>query len=548
MANPAFKRAWSGFLAILWALLALLLPVTSFPPVKKLTGADMVSPASGPILLVFLICAILPLLWRQGQVPRAMLPLFGFIFSVIISAALSIFLPIPSFRDLPFLNNMLKSLFTLAVGVSFFLAVALWSRDPAHAAAFLRGLNWGGLIVIIWSCLQVGFFYYLHVVPMWMQDFQFMVSTGGLYHSRAPGFAFEPSWLAHQLNMLYLPFWLAAALRGSTVHRLRFGWLTFERVLLLGGLATLWFTVSRIGFLSFIFCLILIFGMAIFRGLSLLKKRIMASRQTHRAWVSFFVSLGLILGLLLVGLLLVLLGGFVLSKVDPRMKSIFNVSSLSDFSLLQYANQLVFAERLVFWETGWNIFNDYPIFGVGLGNAGFFFSQKLSFYAWGLTETRTNMYHLSSIPNIKSLWVRLLAETGVFGMGMFLSWLYVIYASALRLYRRTGLAGTVGLAGFFVLVGLLTEGFSIDSFALPYYWVSFGLVTALAAGNSAHAAHEAVPDARPWYTKIVTNHPRNGIPHPQVPSSPRRPIGSGPGVGSYLKSTLLEEESSEQYI
>jgi hypothetical protein len=36
--------------------------------------------------------------------------------------------------------------------------------------------------------------------------------------------------------------------------------------------------------------------------------------------------------------------------------------------------------------------------------------------------------------------------------------------------------GTVGLAGMFVLVGLLTEGFSVDTFGLPYYWVALGLV------------------------------------------------------------------------
>ena len=39
----------------------------------------------------------------------------------------------------------------------------------------------------------------------------------------------------------------------------------------------------------------------------------------------------------------------------------------------------------------------------------------------------------------------------------------------------------LGLAGSFMLVGLLVEGFSIDTFALPYYWVTLGLVTAACA-------------------------------------------------------------------
>jgi hypothetical protein len=127
------------------------------------------------------------------------------------------------------------------------------------------------------------------------------------------------------------------------------------------------------------------------------------------------------------------------------------------------------------------VFNDYPVLGVGLGNAGFFFPEKLSAYSWGLTEVRTLLYQWDSLPNSKSLWVRLLAETGVIGFGFFLSWLYVIAVSALSLCRRKGLRGTVGIAGLFVLAGMLTEGFSVDTFALPYFWVSFALVTSVAA-------------------------------------------------------------------
>ena len=33
----------------------------------------------------------------------------------------------------------------------------------------------------------------------------------------------------------------------------------------------------------------------------------------------------------------------------------------------------------------------------------------------------------------------------------------------------------MGYAGFFVLLGIIFEGLSIDSFAMPYWWVSLGL-------------------------------------------------------------------------
>jgi hypothetical protein len=40
---------------------------------------------------------------------------------------------------------------------------------------------------------------------------------------------------------------------------------------------------------------------------------------------------------------------------------------------------------------------------------------------------------------------------------------------------------TIGWAGIFMLVGMILDGFSVDSFALPYIWATTGLVTAASA-------------------------------------------------------------------
>ena len=89
------------------------------------------------------------------------------------------------------------------------------------------------------------------------------------------------------------------------------------------------------------------------------------------------------------------------------------------------------------------------------------------------------MYHLDAIPNIKSLWVRLLAETGIVGAAFFAAWYSSLWQSARFVFASTDrFLRAAGLFGMFVLVGILIEGFSVDTFALPYYWVSFGLLTA----------------------------------------------------------------------
>ena len=91
-------------------------------------------------------------------------------------------------------------------------------------------------------------------------------------------------------------------------------------------------------------------------------------------------------------------------------------------------------------------------------------------------------YRASAIPNIKSLWVRLLAETGIVGFAAFLSWFYVLYKSSRFLKSASDpLFRTIGWAGLFVLIAFLAEGFSTDTFALPYLWVSLGMVSAASA-------------------------------------------------------------------
>jgi hypothetical protein len=152
---------------------------------------------------------------------------------------------------------------------------------------------------------------------------------------------------------------------------------------------------------------------------------------------------------------------------------------LDENTLLYFSNRLAFLERMVYWISGWNIFRDFPWLGVGLGNAGFFFLDHTPTFGWGSYEVRILLIDSAVIPNIKSLWVRLLAETGVLGFATFTTWFYLLFRSARLTYRsQQPVLRTLALTGQLALVAFIGEGFSIDSFAMPYLWVIAGLVSA----------------------------------------------------------------------
>lgn len=473
-----------GHLAeILWRGLVFLLPITSMPVVVWLVRSDVVAAPSMLFLAGLMLVWFIPFLWKNGGLPRQSLPLLAFVLVAFFATAFSRFLSIPPYKDISGLRNSLSALVTLVIGVSFYLAASVYPATQERLQTVLRWLNWTGMVVILWSLVQTGLWYGAGRYPEWLRTVHSWYSVGTLFRQRTTGFALEPSWLAHQLNLLFLPFWLAAAVRRHSVHRLRlFGKVMFEDLLLIMGAGVLWLTLSRVGLVAFL----LMVAYVLVRVNLWVKQRLQTWVWQH--WQNgtgslrlrqMLVSWGMALAMLLIYLGVFVGIGYTLSKVDPRMAGLFQFSLAEDNPFLRYANALNFSSRLVYWEGGWNIFNDYPWFGVGLGNAGFFFPEKLPGYAWGLTEVRDLIFRSSILLNVKSLWVRLLTETGVVGFSFFAVWFYMLWQTGRALEgQAVPLQKMMGLAAQLLVIGFMIEGFSIDSFALPYLWFSAGLVTA----------------------------------------------------------------------
>ena len=277
------------------------------------------------------------------------------------------------------------------------------------------------------------------------------------------------------MNLLYLPYWLASTLTNTSSHRFRLFGISFENVLLAGGVGALGLTLSRVGFAAF--------AMMFLVGAIFIHSRIVTYLQ-HWAGRTFKRDQPPRRGIISTGIILLYLTLFITtvlitSRVDPRMANLFNLTFVGENPLLRYFNELKFGDRVIYWLTGWNIFNQHPILGVGLGNAGFFFSKEIPSFGWSLVEVRTLMYRSTLLLNIKNLWFRLLAETGIVGFAVFIGWLISLVPEFVQKFQsnRENIK-ILGLMGFMVIAALFFEGFSIDSFAMPYWWISLGLTSA----------------------------------------------------------------------
>ncbi len=481
---------WKWGLLAVWAITMVGLPLTSFPLLTGLTGA-MVAPFSAIPLAILVVAWFIPFFLRRGQLPKEVVPLVLFVLLAFGLAGYSMFLNVDIFKDKTVLDQTIRAFIPLIIGVAFYFVTTSWHKTTLDLRRTLQFITIGGILVLIWCVATEIILYILNrPYPPIMTSLLHLLATQGnvLDSGRLAGLTREPSWLAHQLNVLYLPLWFAATYQRTSVFP-RLWKISLENVLLAIGCAVFFLTSPRVSLAGFMLVLVYLFFLinrAIYR-------RIIAY-LTHRydplSLHSTFYKIGI--GVLLVIVFVGVYGSFslgvlkVASDHDYRMAFILQssftpeqIQQLSKFdenSLFLVSRSFAFLERTVYWMTGWHIFNSQPFLGVGLGNAGLYFPTQMPDIGWASPEVRGIMYLGSALPNIKSLWYRLLAETGVAGFSLFVIWLLITWISTtLTLRSRDDTLRTIALAGQLALLAFVFEGLSINSFGLPYLWMITGL-------------------------------------------------------------------------
>lgn len=476
------EKYYDTGISLLWALFLLALPFTSSPLVTNLIGGQMVAVPSGLIVLVLVGVWLLPKLVQGMEIPKHTLPLFLFVIISIVSVLIGYWKFIPAYKGINPIKENIESIITLGLGVSYYLTTLLWLRGKNSKKAFkqaLRLITIGGIFMLVKAFAEVALWRIYGRYPMWYREIHNLFVTGPLYRARVAAFAYEPSWLADQLVLLYLPYWLASTLTRYTAFNRKLWNIHVEDICLILGIGALFFTLSRLGYLSFL----LMLGIMFLRGTAWFSNWFQDKIQTKfeiftRNKTQKWLQIGIYAIVALVYMGLIFTAAFALSKMDFRNEDLFNID-LESFNIMKYAEKLSFGARITYWWGGWNIFNRFPLFGIGLGNAGFYFPDMLPAYAWRLVEIRELFFHSNIALNVKSMWFRILAETGIAGFAAFTSFLIVIFSMILALnVKKEKFAKLIGWMGLFTFFALFIEELSLDSFALPYFWVSFGIIAA----------------------------------------------------------------------
>lgn len=467
-------------LSLLWQMLLVVLPVSSFPLLSRIFGGTSVAPLAFLPMAVILIFWWTPSFIKNGRrLPYQVKPLIIFLLFGLISTLLANFHFVPTFRDIPWLRNSAEVLVTFAMGLGFYLVTIFMVNNPAKLRTALMWISIGGIALIAVSWIQYGTWLAFERYPDWMYRVQSVITANGrLYPARASGLAYEPSWLAHELNMVYIPIWFGLSLSGQSVFKKKlFNKIQFEKVFFLLAVATLFISFSRIGWIT----MIILAAYAIFRMTNSWINGIYQKRNTQVSPVKQGLFRFGIWSALLFGLLAVLLlAGFIMTKIEPRMAGLFDIQRFIDFGFLGWASKLSFAERIIYWMAAYNVFLMYPMLGAGFGIPGYYFPLTAPNFGTRLPEINKVVLSQNFIPNAKNLWVRLLSETGIIGFALFVSWVLIHWRNANELERRStdGLLKAMGLVGKLIVLAMVIEGFSLDTFGLPYYWIGLGLISA----------------------------------------------------------------------
>jgi hypothetical protein len=473
----------------LWGAVLLTLPVTSFRYFPGLGETTYVRPLAFYPLAILLFILLIQLFRKRipSPWPGSMIMLGVFLLTVLGASMVGVLHAPLELRGQTYWGRNIRAWATVVIGLSFFIAAVWMNRGEDGLKFSVRWLLAGLVLDIAWSGVQSLAFYTPLLKKVTVTHWQLAFSMRELVKTnRVSGLAYEPAWLAGQIATVYLP-WLFAAVLTRT-NFTRFKWL--EALLLgLSGLLLL-ATYSRGGLVTAVGAVTLTFLLA---GGEMMRAGwrwfVSGFKRNEGAIRRWLVAMSLRFGILLL-VLAACIGAFLFLGQKGYFARLWSTQadSLADFIIANSAGA-----RAAYNWAGLATYDDHPWLGVGLGASGFYMYDNLP--DWSLTTVPEIARQLSPAnrlyPNPKNMYIRILAETGMFGFAFFLAYLFGVLGDALSFLRKPGLLRFLGIAGLCSWLAIALYNLTQDSFATPNIWVNLGILVGMTRMNSGYTSEQS---------------------------------------------------------
>ena len=475
--NRSFLSRLPAVNWFLWGALLFMLPVTSFPffPVPGFANA-VVRPMSLYPLMILVISLVLVYLIRGGELPSILGPLLFFVIMAIVSTLLVYFGPASSLRGQTTTSRAIRAFSTLGIGISYFIVTLLMLKTPDRMTRSIRLLYISFAVTAIWGLLQASSIVLDFPDYSFLNRIQHLFSVRDLHKTRVHGFAYEPSWFASQLTILFLPVLWAGRIAGFRILGKSKAADILEWILLLVLIFLLGLSYSRGGFIIGIGILVAGGGIALISWVINFKRK--GKRKPKSSWKKVFLII-----LITAAALFIVIRVFIplLGQHDYFVlmwEKLFVSRNLLDYILSIGGNS-----RLAYAEAGFTVFLRNPVFGVGLGQAGFHMMDSMPNWVFLDTDEiiRLMSPYSPHYPNPKNLIISLLAETGIIGTSLFTLFILIGLVQGLRYFKvRNRFGRFMGVHSILAWLAVVIGSYTLDSFATPNMWIAFGFMYASA--------------------------------------------------------------------
>ena len=461
----------------LWGFVLLCLPITTFkffPSVFQSSQSRFL--ALYPLSVLVLLLMYKQLRNKNFKFSPVLIPLLAFLVITVFSSVWGSHLVPLEIHGTSYFARTFKGWISLGIGLSFFYAAFSMVQDERSLKKSFKWFFAGFGISALVGVLQI------IAIQSNLLDYEkinrffsyILIQTD--HTSRISGLAFEPSWFADQLVILYFPWLFAGFVFNTGIAKKKYlDWLAMILLIIL-----LVFTYSRSGIMNLgisVVITLLLTGRVWWPSL---RKNIkfFFTNNSNRVFRNIKIA-GLVLLVIVIGLIFI----FAMSKYD-YFANILNFDEGE--TLFDYLINISIGPRVGYAISAFEVYEENSVFGVGLGASGL--HMYFHFPDWLKTFSMETEHYFdpaySIIPNPKNLYIKLLSETGIIGFWLFISFHIAVLGQCLKLFvskdQFRKQAGFVGILFWFLLS---IRFFTMDSFASPVVWVNMGILIGLSGFN-----------------------------------------------------------------